>query len=275
MKRFPRPALTTLLMVAAALGASMVMANDTKLKPGSTFRDCTTDCPEMIVLPAGDFVMGSAEGVGSNQERPSRNVTVAKPIAVSRFEVTFQEWDACVTGGGCSHRPDDRNWGRGRQPVINVSWHDAKQYTAWLAHKTGLPYRLLSEAEWEYAARAGTTTRFFFGDDEAVLSDHGWSAYNSKNRTHPVGEKKPNQFGLYDMHGNAAEWVEDPWHDNYHGAPADASTWVDGGDANRRVVRGGSWHTKPDWLRSAFRWGSIAESRSWLGGFRVARALEP
>jgi formylglycine-generating enzyme required for sulfatase activity len=275
MKRFSLPALITLLMVAAALGASLVRANDTKLKPGSTFRDCTTDCPEMIVIPAGDFMMGSVEGVGSNQERPSRRVTIAKPIAVSKFEVTFQEWDACVTSGGCSHRPDDRNWGRGTQPVINVSWHDAKQFAAWLAHKTGSSYRLLSEAEWEYAARAGTTTRFFFGDDEAVLSNHGWSALNSENRTHPVGEKRPNQFGLFDMHGNAAEWVEDSWHDSYHGAPADASTWVEGGDVNRRVVRGGSWHTKPDWLRSAFRWGSIAESRSWLTGFRVARTLEP
>jgi len=273
MKGFLHHALTTLLMVAAAPGASMVRANESKL--GSTFRDCATECPEMIVLPVGDFVMGSAEGVGSNQERPSRSVKIAKPIAVSRFEVTFQEWDACVTSGSCSHRPDDRNWGRGRQPVINISWHDAKQYTAWLVRKTGLPYRLLTEAEWEYAARAGTTTRFFFGDDEAVLGDYGWSTYNSENRTHPVGEKKPNQFGLYDMHGNAAEWVEDHWHDNYHGAPADASTWVEGGDANRRVVRGGSWHTKPDWLRSAFRWGSIAESRSWLCGFRVARTIEP
>ena len=271
MKGFPRPGLSTLLLVVvAALGAPTVRANDTKLKPGATFRDCP-GCPEMIVLPAGDFVMGSPEGVGRKEEHPSRKVTIAEPIGVGKFEVTFQEWDDCVASGGCGHRPDDRNWGRGRQPVINVSWHDAKQYTAWLARKTGLPYRLLSEAEWEYAARAGTTTHFFFGDDEAALSDFGWSVYDSENRTHPVGEKKPNQFGLYDMHGNASEWVADPWHDNYHGAPANASTWTEGGDANRRVVHGGSWHTKPDWLRSAFRWGNFADSRSWLCGLRVAR----
>jgi formylglycine-generating enzyme required for sulfatase activity len=159
--------------------------------------------------------------------------------------------------------------------VINVSWHDAKQYTAWLAHKTGLPYRLLSEAEWEYAARAGTTTLFFFGDDEAALSDYGWSVFNSENRARPVGEKKPNRFGLYDMHGNASEWVEDPWHANYNGAPIDGSTRIEGGDTSRRVVRGGSWHTKPEWLRSAFRWGSIADSRSYITGFRVARTLRP
>ena len=275
MKGFPHPALTSLLVVVAALCTSMVTANDTKLKPGATFRDCAADCPEMIVLPAGHFVMGSPEGVGSKQEHPSHTVTIAGPIAVAKFEVTFEEWDACVAGGVCTHRPDDRNWGRGRQPVINVSWHDAKQYTAWLSNKTGVPYRLLSEAEWEYAARAGTTTRFFFGDEEAALSDYGWSTYNSELKAHPVGEKKPNAFGLYDIHGNASEWVEDPWRDNYIGAPSDGSAWVEGGDPNRRVVRGGSWHTKPDLLTSAFRWGSFAESRSYLTGFRVARTLMP
>ena len=229
---------------SAALGMSAVEASDARLKSGATFSDCSRDCPEMIVLPAGDFVMGSPEGVGSNQERPSHKVTIAEPIAVSKFEVTFDEWDACVVSGGCSHRPDDRNWGRSRQPVINVSWHDAKQYAAWLAHKTNLPYRLLSEAEWEYAARGGTMTRFFFGDNETALNDYGWSVYNSEIRTRPVGEKKPNRFGLYDMHGNASEWVEDSWHANYDEAPIDGSAWVESGDPGRRVVRGGSWHTK-------------------------------
>jgi formylglycine-generating enzyme required for sulfatase activity len=273
MKGFPRPVLITLLL-AALLEAPLVRANDAALKPGATFRDCAADCPEMIVLPAGDFVMGSPEGVGSKQERPSHKVTIANPFTVSKFEVTFAEWDACVAGGGCSHRPDDRNWGRGRQPVINVSWQDAKQYTAWLAHMTGLPYRLLSEAEWEYAARAGTTSRFSFGDEETSLSDYGWSTYNSELKAHPVGEKKPNAFGLYDIHGNASEWVEDAWHDSYVGAPSDGAAWVEGGDSSRRVVRGGSWHTKSDLLTSTFRWGSFAESRSYLTGFRIARTLK-
>jgi formylglycine-generating enzyme required for sulfatase activity len=165
--------------------------------------------------------------------------------------------------------------GEGRQPVINVSWHDARQFAAWLAGKTGLPYRLLSEAEWEYAARAGTTTRFYFGDDESLLNDFGWSAYNSENKARHVGEKTPNRFGLHDMHGNVSEWVEDTWHATYDGAPADGSSWTEGGDTSRRVVRGGSWHTKPEWLRSAFRWGSFAESRSYLCGFRFARTLTP
>lgn len=263
-----------LMAVVVALGASMVRAKDSELKPGVTFKDCDTHCPEMVVVPAGEFVMGSAEGIGSKQERPSHKVTIAKSFAVSKFEVTFEEWDACVASGGCSHRPDDRNWGRGRQPVINVSWRDAKQYTAWLSNKTGVPYRLLSEAEWEYAARAGTTSRFSFGDEEAALSDYGWSTYNSELKAHPVGEKKPNAFGLYDIHGNASEWVEDPWRDSYIGAPSDGSAWVEGGDPSRRVVRGGSWHTKSDLLTSTFRWGSFAEGRSYLTGFRVARTLK-
>ena len=206
MRRIATSALIALPGVMVALGASVAAGSDVMLKPGNEFRDCDKDCPEMIVLPAGDFVMGSPEGMGGKQERPAHKITIAKPFAVSKFEVTFDEWDACVTGGGCRHRADDRTWGRGRQPVINISWHDAKEYTAWLTNKTGLPYRLLSEAEWEYAARAGTTTRFFFGDEEAALSDFGWSTYNSELKAHPVGQKKPNGFGLYDVHGNAAEW---------------------------------------------------------------------
>ncbi len=275
MNGFTHAALVILVGAVVAFGASIVSGAESGPKPGTAFRDCATGCPEMIVLPAGDLTMGSPEGVGSNQERPVHKVMIWRPFAVSRFEVTFDEWDACVADGGCKHQPDDRGWGRGRQPVVNVSWHDAKQYAAWLASKTGLPYRLLSEAEWEYAARAGTTTRFFFGDDESLLNDFGWSVHNSENRAHHVGKKNPNRFGLYDMHGNVSEWVEDPWHATYDGAPIDGSVWAEGGDSSRRVVRGGSWHTKPEWLRSAFRWGNFADSRSYFCGFRVARTLTP
>ena len=264
-----------ILAGTAAYGASIAGSTARGPKPGTAFRDCDTGCPEMIVLPPGDLTMGSPEGVGSDQERPVHKIVIGTPFAVSKFEVTFDEWDACVADAGCKHKPDDRAWGRGVQPVLNVSWHDAKQYTAWLARKTGLHYRLLSEAEWEYAARAGTKTRFYFGDDKSLLSDFGWSVYNSENRAHPVGKKNPNRFGLYDMHGNVSEWVEDLWHATYDGAPTDGSIWSEGGDASRRVVRGGSWHTKPEWLRSAFRWGSLADSRSYICGFRVARTLSP
>jgi formylglycine-generating enzyme required for sulfatase activity len=136
-------------------------------------------------------------------ERPQHRVTFAAPFAVSRFEVTFAQWDACVAGGGCPQA--DSVWGRGRQPVINVGWYEARQYVEWLSRITDRPYRLLSEAEWEYAARAGTTTRYSFGDDEAELGDHAWH----DGKAHPVGEKKPNAFGLHDMYGNIFDWVED------------------------------------------------------------------
>src|SRR4030095_15877852 len=130
------------------------------------FNDCEKQCPDMIVLPAGDYVMGSPEGKGGKHERPDHKVTIARPFAVSKYEVTFDEWDVCVASGGCSYQPDDRGWGRGRRPVINVSWQDVQQYLTWLSKNTGMPYRLLSEAEWEYAARAKTTTRYSFADDD-------------------------------------------------------------------------------------------------------------
>src|SRR5207249_7461576 len=136
-------------------------------------------------------------------------VVIPQPLAVGKFEVTFDEWDACVAHGGCTYRPIDAGWGRGRQPVIRVSWDDAKVYSAWLAKQTGKPYRLLTEAEWEYAARAGNPGRYSFGDNETQLGEYAWFSNNSDSKTQPVGTKKPNAFGLYDMHGNVWQWVED------------------------------------------------------------------
>ena len=270
MKGFKFPALTTLLVVLAGLGASMVGAKDAEFMPGTTFRDCDMHCPEMIVVPAGEFVMGSAEGIGSKQERPSHKVTIAQPFAVSRFEVTFEEWDACVTSGGCSHRPDDRGWGRGRRPVINVSWQDVQEYLTWISERTGMPYRLLSEAEWEYAARAKATTRYSFADDDAELGQHAWYVFNANGTTRPVGGKKPNAFGLFDMHGNVWEWVQDCYQNSYNGAPTDASA-ITSSDCESRVLRGGSWNALPDLLRSAYRFKYYADGRNYLFGFRVAR----
>ena len=218
------------------------------LRPGRVSRDCPDVCPEMVVLPAGEFMMGSNE---YDSEKPPRKVTISRPFAVGKFEVTFSEWEACVADGGCTHRPADQHgWGRGRRPVINVSWHDAKEYVGWLSRKTGKSYRLLSEAEWEFAARAGTTTRYAFGDritkSQAQFSEGSWS---STGKTVEVGSFPANRFGLHDLHGNVWEWVEDAWHPNYHGAPVDGSAWQ-GGDA-QRVLRGGSWMSiNPDDLRS-------------------------
>jgi formylglycine-generating enzyme required for sulfatase activity len=244
------------------------------LRPQQPFLDCARDdlCPEMVVVPAGSFVMGSREGEGEMEERPQRRVTFAAPFAVSRFEVTFAQWDTCVAGGGCPQV--DSVWGRGRQPVINVGWYEAKQFGEWLSRITSRPYRLLSEAEWEYAARAGTTTRYSFGDAEAGLANHAWYDKNSDGKTHPVGEKKPNAFGIYDMHGNVFEWVEDAWHPDYTGnPPGDGSMWH-GADESARVLRGGSWYNFSDILRSAFRHFERPDYRVSIVGFRVARSLK-
>jgi formylglycine-generating enzyme required for sulfatase activity len=243
--------------------------NAEQLPPGRVFRDCP-ECPEMVAVPAGAFMMGSPESeVGRKEdEGPQHRVTIAKPFAVGKFEVTFAEWDACVADGGCKHRPGDRGWGRGRRPVIDVSWHDAKEYVAWLSRRTGKTYRLLSEAEWEYAARAGTTTRYAFGD---TISESQAQYY--ADRPVEAGSFPANGFGLHDMHGNVWEWVEDTWHHGYQDAPGDGSVWQ-GGVVSFRVLRGGSWDSFPDFLRSAYRFkGAPPDDRSEIGGFRVARTL--
>jgi formylglycine-generating enzyme required for sulfatase activity len=249
------------------------------LVSGASFHECAKDCPEMIVVPDGEFMMGSPkkENGRLDSEGPQHGVVFAKPFAVSKFEVTFEQWDACVRVGGCP-QVSDTGMGRGTKPVINVTWDDAQKYVAWFSQMTGKPYRLLSEAEWEYAARAGSSSRFSYdeaSDDEAQLDQLAWYRANSKDRTHPVGEKKPNAFGLYDMHGNVREWVEDPWHDSYQDAPTDGLPWVKDGDASGRVVRGGSWYFDPQGLRAARRDRYASDGRVDDIGFRLARTLNP
>jgi len=248
---------------------------------GERFRDCP-DCPELVVVPAGSFMMGSPSGEQGrgNDEGPRHRVTIAEPIAVGVYEVTFAEWDACVAAGGCRYRPVDQGWGRGNRPVINVSWEDAQEYVQWLSRETGQDYRLLSEAAWEYAARAGTATPFHFGStistDQANYD--GNYTYGSgrkgvyREQTTPVGSFPANKFGLHDVHGNVWEWVEDRWHDSYSGAPSDGSVW-NAGNNSRRVFRGGSWDYVPDSLRAAFRYGNEPDLRYYGLGFRVARTL--
>ena len=174
-----------------------------------------------------------------------------------------------MAGGGCrsNKSPSDQGWGKGRRPVINVSWNDAKEYVTWLARKTGQPYRLLTEAEWEFAARAGTTTKYAFGD---TLDKQ--QAQFSESKTAEVGGFPANAWGLHDMHGNVWEWCEDNWHPTYQGAPQDGSVWQ-GGDVSLRVLRGGSWYNVPQFLRSAYRFRSPPGIRNYDSGFRVARTL--
>ena len=253
---------------------------------GERFRDCDA-CPEIVVVPAGTFMMGAPESeVGLYwNEIPAHAVTVPS-FAVGAYEVTFDEWDACVADGGCGgYRPDDEVLGRGRRPVINVSWDDAQSYVEWLSSRTGERYRLPSESEWEYAARAGTTTPFHTG--ETITTDQanydGSYLYPSgdydpnglyRGQTVPVGSFGANAFGLHDVHGNVREWVQDCWNDNYEGAPADGSAWLSG-RCDRRGLRGGSWINGPLILRAAYRFWKITHFRDPSVGFRVARTLTP
>jgi formylglycine-generating enzyme required for sulfatase activity len=237
--------------------------------PGETFRDCP-DCAEMVVVPEGEFKMGSGDSIN---EKPEHRVVIAKPFAIGRREITFSEWDACFAAGGCKYEPNDRGWGRGNRPVIDVSWDDAKAFVSWLARKTGKSYRLPTEAEWEYAARAGTTSPFWWGrtpgPDHANCEDCGASPLH---QTMPVGSFRPNGFGLYDVAGNAAEWVEDCWNETYRGAPADGSAWTSG-QCGEHVLRGGSFASKANLIRSASRFRYDQDVRYYANGFRVARDL--
>jgi formylglycine-generating enzyme required for sulfatase activity len=239
-------------------------------KPGDTFRDCA-ECPEMVVVPAGSFQMGSSN---NDREKPVHQVTIAHPFAIGVREVTFEEWDRCVAENGCKFRPGDRGWGRGSRPVINVSWVDAKEFVTWLSQKTGQAYRLPSEAEWEYAARGGTATSFWWG--RAAGARHAncrECSTGESEQTFPAGRYKANPFGLYDTAGNAAEWVEDCWNDDYHRAPTNGSAWVTG-QCRLRVLRGGSFDSEVDYVRSNSRFRYDIDVRYSGNGFRVVRQLQ-
>ncbi len=225
----------------------------------------------------GSFTMGSPENEPDRLERegPQHQVTFAKPFAVGRFAVTFAEWDACADDGGCGgYKPSDGGWGRADRPVINVSWNYAQSYVKWLSEKTGRHYRLLSEAEREYATRADKKSPFWWGASITTEQANydGNSTYNGggngeyRARTVPVKSFQPNPWGLYQVHGNVHDRVEDCWHDSYNGAPSDGSAWTTG-ECKYRVYRGGSWADIPKSLRAAYRNG--ASAASFDVGFRV------
>ena len=239
----------------------------------------------MVVVPAGTFRMGCVSGRRCSSvpraaggiieyERPVHEVRVAS-FALSKYEVTFEEYDAFAAATD-RRRPDDRGWGRGRRPMINVSWHDAVAYAAWLSAETGKRYRLPSEAEWEYAVRAGTTTAYAWGNEIGSNRANclGCGSRWDREQTAPVGSFRANAWGLHDMHGNVREWVADCWHNNYRGAPRDGSAWTGGGDCGRRVLRNGSWRSDPANLRSANRSMAYAEIQWDIIGFRVSRTLD-
>ena len=232
--------------------------------------------PEMVVIPAGSFRMGCVSGENcDDDELPVHEVTIPEAFAVSVYEVTFAQWDACVLGGGCGgYRPDDYGWGRGTRPVMNVSWDDAQEYVGWLSGQTGESYRLLSESEWEYVARAGTSTAYSWGNAIGSSRANCDGCGDQWEYTAPVGSFPPNAYGVHDMHGNVWEWVEDCWNGSYAGASSDGSAWLRG-DCGRRVLRGGSWYYDPWYLRSAYRLGDTSGYRFFFNGFRVARTLTP
>jgi formylglycine-generating enzyme required for sulfatase activity len=252
------------------------------LKAGDAFRECKASCPEMVVIPAGDFLMGSSPGETGRQrhdeddghDHPHR-VFISKPFAISKFLVTFSDWDTCVSLGRCIEA-SDAGFGHGLHPVINVNLDDARQYVAWLSTMTGKTYRLITEAEWEYAARAGTKSAYFWGDEfrpgYASCKSCG-NPWDDKG-TSPVDKFKPNPFGLHDMAGNVWEWTQDCYHASYEGAPTDGSAWLSG-NCKERALRGGAWGSPPGDIRSASRGRANEGIRaSWLG-FRVVRVLGP
>jgi formylglycine-generating enzyme required for sulfatase activity len=269
------------------------------LKPKDSFRECG-NCPEMVVLPAGSFAMGSPAGEEgrSDNEGPQHVVTIGKPFAVGKLHVTVDQFGAFVRETGYETSPCGflhptttesvpnsswRNPGFAQEsshPAVCLSWDNAKAYIDWLAKKTGKPYRLLTEAEWEYAARGRTSPgaypRFWFGNNATDLCRYGNGdpvnlCHDGYDHTSPAGHYPPNAFGLYDMFGNATQWTTDCWHDNYNGAPADGSSWT-AGSCNKHVARGGSWFLHPEYLRSAGRGTSAVYNAT---GFRVARTLLP
>ncbi|WP_455375389.1 formylglycine-generating enzyme family protein [Kaarinaea lacus] len=263
-------------------------------QPFETFNDKLTNGengPAMIVIPAGRFMMGpnAKQSTTFPSEQPLHPVRIKRQFAIGKFELTFRDYDIFVNATGYD-KPSDRgwgtlDWGRNKTPVFNVNWHDAKRYLEWLSEQTGAHYRLPTEAEWEYAARAGTTTVFSTGDciDTDLANFHGKEALNDcplsqlyRGRVIDTGSFPPNPWGLHDVHGNILEWTEDCWHDSYEQAPDDGSAWLNKGDSancKRRVLRGGSWSGRALELRSAARANNKAEHKSIFIGFRVVREL--
>jgi formylglycine-generating enzyme required for sulfatase activity len=239
-------------------------------KVADKFRDCPV-CPELVVVPAGEFDMGSND---FEPEKPIHRVAIAKPFAIGRREVTYAEWDQCVTAGACKVRPDDAGRPRADFPVTGIIWNDTKDYTAWISSKTGAKYRLPTEAEWEYVARAGTATSYWWGaankPGQANCRDCGGQAGGQS--TTKVAAFPPNAYGLYDTSGNVAEWVEDCWNPNYRSGTSDGSA-VTTGQCRLRVLRGGSFENMSKYIRSSSRFLYDANVRYAANGFRVLREL--
>lgn len=271
------------VVTCANLWAQANPARPAEAQAADTAALACAGCPDMVVIPAGTFQQArwtkapdrvtDQKGEGAQ----SHLVTFSKPFAIGKYDVTFEEWDACVAAGSCKHHPSDGGWGRGKRPVIHVSWYDAQEFITWLNRKTGVKFRLPSEAEWEYAARAGTTTKYWWGDDIGVgRANCDGCGGSFQKQPSPVGSFAANPWGLYDVHGNVWQWVADCWHDNtVAGAPAGGRAWTQqcSGKA-RRILRGGAWDADASFAGSAERIGWPPDDRTNTGiGFRLARDL--
>lgn len=241
----------------------MLQSPPSHLIDGQSFKDCA-ECPELVVVPAGSFQMGSNDG--DSDEKPVHNINI-KSFALGKYEVTQRQWKAVM-----GNNPSKFNNCEDSCPVEQVSWDDIQQFIQKLNVKSGRDYRLPSEAEWEYAVRGGSD-KWSHGSDDGQLGQHAWFTVNSGSITHPVGQKQANSFGLYDMHGNVWEWVQDCWHSSYSGAPFDGGAWISGCSGNERVLRGGGWYSNAAVLRSANRSGNPPGIRSVSNGFRLAKTL--
>ena len=267
---------TLLLSVVAAM--VLLVSRAEAAAPGQAIRDCPS-CPELVVIPPGSFKMvdttPAPENMKNIDEKAVRQVTIAKPFAIGKYEVTFAEWDACVAEGGCTYKPDDKGWGRGKQPVINISFREIQPFLDWLSKKTGKKYRLPTEAEWEFAARGGAATAYAWGDEigqnNAACAKCG-SQWDDKQAA-PVGSFKPNGYGVYDMAGNVTEWVADCYVYAYVGAPKDGSAF-ESRTCQERAARGGSWHDPPKLLTSYAREWFYPLNGFAFNGLRVARSLD-
>jgi formylglycine-generating enzyme required for sulfatase activity len=247
--------------------APKYVQKETPTEPGAVFKDCET-CPEMVVIPAGSFKMGDLSGKGDSDEKPVHEVKIGYSFAVGKYEVTQAEWEAVMGMNPSVFKG-------ARRPVEEVNWNNAKAFVKKLSVQTGKEYRLLSESEWEYMARVGSTTKYPWGDeiDKSKAKYGVYAGPKSEKSTVKVGTYSANAFGVYDTAGNVWEWVEDCYHKNYKDAPSDGSAWTAGGDCEFRVLRGGSWFNGPRNLRSAIRSGGYAALRSGNYGFRIARTL--
>ena len=234
-------------------------------------RDCPA-CPALVTVPAGSFTMGS--NASDPAEKPPHQVAIAQPFAIGRYEVTVEQWNACADAGGCQRIPTVADSAK-NAPVRDVSWDDAQQYVAWLSKTTGKSYRLPTEAEWEYAARGGSATTYWWGDQmrkgNANCKDCGdpWS----QDAPAPVGSFAANPYGLHDVNGSVWEWVADCWHSSYKGAPADGRAWNENA-CGARVIRGGSWREGASYMVSSTRFKYSPSVRQSQNGFRVARDMK-